>query len=516
MLIVVPLLAVAVLGLVVAGAIAAGRAALVVTHGISMNPVYYQGDLVVVTPAADYHIGQIVAYRIPAEHLLVLHRIVGGNADGFVMKGDNNQSIDATHPRAAQIVGRATLHLPQGGLWLERLGSPTAVVLAVFALTVGGSTTVQSKRRRKRAAMSRHANRHPTGRTQPLTALPPILRTAAAAAATLAVLGLSLGALAWHAAPDRLARTFPATGRQLTFSYSAAVRPSPAYEGNTARSPDPVFRRLANTVEIHLAYAGDPGDLSVAANLSTPSGWHTSIPLAPTAEFLGNRKESAVGLDLHILDARAQAAAAATGLPSGPLTVAVTATIRTPGQTLFAPTLKFSLTPLQLSLVDGAASLTVHDTTAIARTTRVQNTLTLLSRQLPVNQARALSAALLLASLITAVLLAWIARRSAPVSEGAAIRSRYGALLAATHPVTAPPNRPIVEVTEFNSLAALAQRTGLLVLHWSRSDVDTFVVLDEGTTYRYRTGSATDTDTDTSSTGAERHDRANSEISRTA
>ena len=27
-------------------------------------------------------------------------------------------------------------------------------------------------------------------------------------------------------------------------------------------------------------------------------------------------------------------------------------------------------------------------------------------------------------------------------------------------------------------------------MHWSRSDVETFVILDEGTTYRYRTSSA--------------------------
>jgi hypothetical protein len=29
------------------------------------------------------------------------------------------------------------------------------------------------------------------------------------------------------------------------------------------------------------------------------------------------------------------------------------------------------------------------------------------------------------------------------------------------------------------------------VLHWSRSDIETFIVRDEGTTYRYRTGAGT-------------------------
>lgn len=38
------------------------------------------------------------------------------------------------------------------------------------------------------------------------------------------------------------------------------------------------------------------------------------------------------------------------------------------------------------------------------------------------------------------------------------------------------------------TLVKLAERHGPLVLHWSRADVDTFIVQDEATTYRYRTG----------------------------
>jgi hypothetical protein len=43
-------------------------------------------------------------------------------------------------------------------------------------------------------------------------------------------------------------------------------------------------------------------------------------------------------------------------------------------------------------------------------------------------------------------------------------------------------------VVDFPTLAKLAERYELLVLHWRRSDVETFVVQDQGTTYRYRTG----------------------------
>jgi hypothetical protein len=36
---------------------------------------------------------------------------------------------------------------------------------------------------------------------------------------------------------------------------------------------------------------------------------------------------------------------------------------------------------------------------------------------------------------------------------------------------------PVIEVTEFATLAKLAERCGQLVMHWSRSDVETFVIL---------------------------------------
>ena len=51
-----------------------------------------------------------------------------------------------------------------------------------------------------------------------------------------------------------------------------------------------------------------------------------------------------------------------------------------------------------------------------------------------------------------------------------------------------PPAGRSLDVPDFATLAKLAERYGLLVMHWSRTDVDTFVVQDDGTTYRYRTG----------------------------
>jgi hypothetical protein len=69
--------------------------------------------------------------------------------------------------------------------------------------------------------------------------------------------------------------------------------------------------------------------------------------------------------------------------------------------------------------------------------------------------------------------------------------------------MSAPPGRPVVDVTEFATLARLAERYGLLVLHWTRSGVETFVVQDEGTTFRYRTGAGDASDPGIADTPAE-------------
>ena len=129
--------ALAVLLAIAAALLLTGHNAIVVTHGVSMNPLYYQGDMVVVARMPSYHVGQIVAYHMQGRDFVVLHRIIGGDAGGFVFKGDNNQSTDPTRPTQKELLGRAVLHIPAGGLWLERITSPTALSTYAFLLLAG-------------------------------------------------------------------------------------------------------------------------------------------------------------------------------------------------------------------------------------------------------------------------------------------------------------------------------------------------------------------------------------------
>lgn len=305
----------------------------------------------------------------------------------------------------------------------------------------------------------------------------------------VAVLGLALGVLAWTTPVRTPAPGAQRVTRSMAFSYDATVPRTPAYDGVTVRSPDPVFRRLTKTVDVRLAYQGSPGGMTVDAELSTANGWHSTVPLAARKTFTTSRYDGVVRLDLPALEHRARAAAAVTGLPADQLSVAVVAHVTGSDGTSFAPSLRLTLTPLTLALADDPKTLVVQDAAA-GPSELVPRTLALLGRQFAVATGRMVAAALLLAALVAALGLVLAARMTAPTSEGAAIRRRYASLLLPVHPMPIAAGHSVADVTSFVTLAKLAERYGLLVLHWSRSDVDTFLVQDAATTYRYRTGTA--------------------------
>jgi hypothetical protein len=229
--------------------------------------------------------------------------------------------------------------------------------------------------------------------------------------------------------------------------------------------------------------------VTVRADLSAPGGWHSTVPLTGPATFTANDYDSSVRLDLAALEAKAQAASAVTGLPAGPLTIALAPQVTSATGNEFQPELKLNLTPLQLALTGAPDTLTVTNTTTTQQATMVPRMIAWNGVGISAATARVVSAVLLLAALAIGVIIVIFARRTVPADEAAAIRRRYAALLVRVHPMPAPQGRPLIDVTTFPTLAKLAERYGLLVLHWNRSGVETFIVQDENITYRYRAGS---------------------------
>jgi signal peptidase I len=125
-----------------------GSAGYVLVSGHSMNPLYHTGDMILVRRHSSYKIGDIVAYKVPKGDAMagaqVIHRIIGGNAThGFVVQGDNRTAPDVWRPKQGDIVGSATLQIPQAVVVLQYLRSPVLLGLLaasfvfVFFLTSG-------------------------------------------------------------------------------------------------------------------------------------------------------------------------------------------------------------------------------------------------------------------------------------------------------------------------------------------------------------------------------------------
>jgi signal peptidase len=111
-----------------------GRADWVLVSGTSMLPHLHTGDLVLVERRSSYHVGEVVAYRVPTGQVgaghVVIHRIVGGNGrTGWTMKGDNRTARDLWYPTSRDVLGAKFLRIPHAWLVLRFLHSPFFLAL---------------------------------------------------------------------------------------------------------------------------------------------------------------------------------------------------------------------------------------------------------------------------------------------------------------------------------------------------------------------------------------------------
>ena len=113
----------------------------VVVSGHSMEPTLRTGDVVVLRRSSSYGKGEVIAYKVPAggpgAGLIVIHRVVGGNArEGYLMRGDNKQFNDPWRPRPADVVGHEIAMVPKIGLAIRYIRSPLGFAFVAGMLTV--------------------------------------------------------------------------------------------------------------------------------------------------------------------------------------------------------------------------------------------------------------------------------------------------------------------------------------------------------------------------------------------
>lgn len=325
------LLALALVGLIAAGvlALASGRIGYVSTSGVSMEPTYSAGDLVLVSRDGIHGVGDAVAYRDPGTGATVLHRIIGGDAaEGYVLQGDNNESIDPHEPTADELIGRAVAHVPRlGGI----LGSPAtkgALALAVAGLVGSLALPSQAKKRTMAAHLEpktrkdRNARAHPKVRRVWLASL---VIDAVLVAGVLAAFSLRPAPAAAEAPADP-----EPIEQRVELGYGADVAETETYPDGRIETGDTVFRTLADRIDVFARTVG-PDDVTVDGfvqvdlTVSSSAGWSRTASLVERTDLDGDVDLTAAIPFSHI-DRLAERIAFETGVSAGTIDLTVTLT----------------------------------------------------------------------------------------------------------------------------------------------------------------------------------------------
>ncbi len=485
-----------------------------------MEPSFHTGDLAIVRPRSHYRVGEVVAYHSTLLHVVVLHRIIAVHGGHYTFKGDNNHFIDPTHPTRAQLVGALWIHVPRGGVIFSWLHSPvTAGVLCAFValLFVG---TGETKRRRRRRGNRGHgpARRGAPTMTPPArsaslgVSLRSLLAGFAALAGLCAVAGLYAAS---RPGAKRVTQQIHYT-QKGTVTYHATAPAGAVYPTGSVTTGDPIFLTLVHRLAVKVGYrfAADAahqvhGTQQVLLQLTGPTGWARTIPLSPVRHFTGPAIATPASIDLRSVQSLLTEVQKATGISAEGATVGIVTRVHVTGtvagqpvDATFTPTANFQLQPLELtpggsapapaaasgSSTAAASTESGFDPSATGIVTSVSsapNRLDLAGHAFGYGEIMWLA---LLGFLVTGGLAGFLGvllKRNQAFDEAVRIRSRYAHLLV---PVLAGEDLgwPPVDVISFKALARLAESTGQLVLHHQADAVDTYMVNDNGTVYRYQ------------------------------
>jgi signal peptidase I len=496
-----------------------GRSTYVITSGISMEPSFHTGDLAIVRPEAHYRVGEVVAYHSSLLHVVVLHRIIAIHGARYDFKGDHNHFVDPTHPTRSQLIGALWVHIPHGGAVFHTLHSPVmaAVLCGLVALLFVG--TGETKRRRSRrgnrgngsarqgaSLMSSLDRGTPLG----ISVRSLLIGTAAVAVACALVAGYA------HTRPPSTSVTHRIQYTQKGhIAYHATAPAGAVYPNGTVTTGDPIFLQLVHRLAIKVGYrfAVDApshlqGTQQVLLQLTGPTGWNREIALSPIRHFTGPAISTPATIDLRsvqslLTEVQKDTGIAAVGAGVGiVMKVHVTGTVAgQPVDESFSPTAGFQLQPLELTPSGGApapavgtgASSTPSSETGftpsaqgkVTAVSAVPNALHLVGHVITYSALVWTALAGLLLSGAASILLAVLLKRNRAFDEAVRIRTRYGHLLV---PIVVGEDLgwPPVDVTSFKALARLAESAGQLILHHQADAVDTYLVNDNGTVYRYQ------------------------------
>lgn len=83
------------------------------------------GDMIIIKDTGDYKIGDVITFLPEGDKIPTTHRIIGYTEDGYVTKGDANNTHDTVPISRDRVLGEVVAHLPKVGLfasWVQKEG----------------------------------------------------------------------------------------------------------------------------------------------------------------------------------------------------------------------------------------------------------------------------------------------------------------------------------------------------------------------------------------------------------
>lgn len=472
-----------------------GSTTYVSTFGTSMEPDFTAGDLAILRPATEYRVGDVVAYDSADLGTTVMHRIVDGDADGFVLQGDNNSWLDEEQPTEADVMGRLWLQVPQGGKAIAALRSPSALVLiAMAAMTILFS--VVRKPRGRHTRPERTAPRLPHVFASPIRARARQVTMGAGVAALLAAAGLSALLLVPDTQTDTRALPVTQEGR---FTYTGAAVQGTTYPTGVIETGDPVWTKLTDglTVSFEDVVTGATavaGNIRLDVTVAAPDGWSARLAAGPAAPLVDGAATASVALDPTAASALIGRHYAEIGAVGGAGTVTVVPVVEAAGTVEGVPFtagspdgLSFSLDETALRLVGDAGTLATTAETSVTTDELAPRTFALGSVSLPIDLARIAAGVVLVLALLTLAASAWIGNPTGGSAADQLLARHAGRILEVSR---FTPGTTVVELADAEALSRVAERLDSLVLHHEGPLGITFAVRDGDTTYRYVVRSA--------------------------
>ena len=504
---------------------AGGNAAYVIVSGISMEPNFHFGDLVIVSPSSNYNVGDVVVYQnkdLGGKN--VFHRIIKLDLDHYVLKGDNNSWIDAYQPTMEEVTGKLWIYVPRGGLLVEKVRTPLGMSLTAGALGLFLASSFFPERRKGKKQMKRNSilewfnsirekfadffarrfqaditprKQHNKQFTEGENSSEILFFTLGIIAFSSLILAIvSFSRPAFHTVIDNAAY------QHLGFFSYSTTAPQGVYDSNTVKSGDPIFPKLTCKVGVSFQYIliakqieDFAGTYQLTATIADPmSGWKRSVPLQAVTPFNQAPATANAELNLCEIDSIIQSfeenSAAHPGTYELTVSPHVSISTRVEGRELqdtFDNSLKFRYDHNQFSVIKDSENDPFNPTESgsLGKERKEADTLSIfgLTMQIPILRIFSL---LGLAGALTGMAYLWQAMQMLSRNNQVEfIRTKFGTMLVDVQKTKLGSSKSLIEVSSIEDLAKLAERHNTMILHEKQGNSHIYYVQAEISTYRF-------------------------------